>query len=151
MTEFEDRLFDLQEETRYPVRMMILSQLVDDDGQAHYTKHAHRAMLERTERGVVLDSDEEQDGERLHLTLTCEPGKATMKRKGEVCALLHFEEGKRVEGRYITAYGDIHIATDTRFVRLSTQPQGGKLTLNYAVYAGGDKTSDAQLEIQWRR
>ena len=72
-------------------------------------------------------------------------------RAGEVCALLHFEEGKRVEGRYITAYGDIHVATDTRFVRLSVQPHGGKLLLNYAVYAGGDKTSDAQLEIQWRR
>jgi len=39
---------------------------------------------------------------------------------------------------------------DTRRVSLLGDETGGRMTLDYAVFVGGEKTSDALLEISWR-
>ena len=137
-------------EDKMKVRMCIISRMRDDEGQMHETKNAHRGLLARTANGMVLEYDEEQDGEKAHIELSCEGAKAQMLRKGMTSARLVFEPGKRTASKYITMYGEIPVAVETRRVALVGDELGGKMTLDYAVYVGGDKTSDALLEIAWR-
>lgn len=132
------------------VRLCIVSRMRDDAGDMHETKNAHRGSLKKTARGVVLAYDEEQDGEKAHIELTCEGNYAQMVRRGMTSAKLVFEPGKRTNSAYVTMYGEIPVAVDTRRVAMLGDALGGKLTLDYAVYVGGEKTSDALLEIAWR-
>ena len=137
-------------EDKKKVRMCIISRMRDDEGQMHETKTAHRGLLARTATGLVLEYDEDQDGEKAHIELSCEGAKAQMLRKGMTSARLIFEPGKRTSSAYVTIYGEIPVAVETRRVALVGDELGGKMTLDYAVYVGGDKTSDALLEIAWR-
>ena len=99
---------------------------------------------------MILEYDEEQDGEKAHIELTCEGAKAQMLRKGMTSARLVFEPGKRTSSAYVTMYGEIPVAVETRKVQMLGDALGGTLTLDYAVYVGGDKTSDALLDVTWK-
>ena len=132
------------------IRLCIVSRMRDDAGEMHETKTAHRGLLTKTANGVILEYDEEQDGEKAHIELTCEGAKAQMLRKGMTSARLVFEPGKRTSRAYVTIYGEIPVAVQTRKVQLLGDELGGTLTLDYAVYVGGDKTSDALLQITWK-
>lgn len=132
------------------IRLCIVSRMRDDVGEMHETKTAHRGLLTKTANGVVLEYDEEQDGEKAHIELTCEGAKAQMLRKGMTSARLVFEPGKRTSSAYVTIYGEIPVAVQTRKVLMLGDALGGTLTLDYAVYVGGDKTSDALLDITWK-
>ncbi len=132
------------------IRLCIVSRMRDDLGEMHETKTAHRGVITKNAAGCILEYDEEQDGERAHIALTCEQGRAEMLRTGMTSARLVFEPGKRTASAYVTIYGEIPVAVDTRRVTMLGDELGGKLTLDYAVYVGGEKTSDALLEIAWR-
>lgn len=137
-------------EEKKKIRLCIVSRMRDDKGELHEMKTAHRGLLMKTAQGVVLEYDEEQDGERAHIELTCENGRAQMLRRGMTSARLIFEPGERTSSAYVTIYGEIPVAVDTRAVTMLGDALGGRLTLDYAVYVGGEKTSDALLEVTWR-
>lgn len=137
-------------EEKKKVRMCIISRMRDDAGDVNEIKNAHRGWLSKTAGGVILEYDEEQDGERAYIEVTCEGGRAQMIRKGMTSARLVFEPGKRTSSAYVTMYGEIPVAVDTRRVTMIGDEAGGKMTLDYAVYVGGDKTADTMLEILWR-
>lgn len=132
------------------IRLCIISRMRDDVGEMHETKTAHRGLLTKTATGVILEYDEEQDGEKAHIELTCEGAKAQMLREGMTSARLVFEPGKRTSSAYVTIYGEIPVAVQTRKVQMLGDALGGTLTLDYAVYVGGDKTSDALLNVTWK-
>ena len=137
-------------EEKKKVRMCIISRMRDDAGDVNEINNAHRGWLSKTAGGVILEYDEEQDGERAYIEVTCEGGRAQMIRKGMTSARLVFEPGKRTSSAYVTMYGEIPVAVDTRRVTMIGDEAGGKMTLDYAVYVGGDKTADTMLEILWR-
>ena len=132
------------------VRLCIVSRMRDDEGQTHEIKNAHRGLLRKTPQGVILEYDEDHDGERAHIELTCEPKRAQMLRKGMTSAKLIFESGRRTSSAYVTLYGEIPVAVDTRRIDLLSDEAGGRLTLDYALYVGGDKTADTLLKVIWR-
>ena len=61
-------------EEKKKVRLCIISRMRDDEGQMHETKTAHRGLLSKTANGMVLEYDEEQDGEKAHMILFGEEG-----------------------------------------------------------------------------
>ena len=137
-------------EEKKKIRLCIVSRMRDDAGEMHETKNAHRGLLAKTARGVILEYDEEQDGERAHIELTCQGECAQMLRRGMTSARLVFEPGRRTNSAYVTMYGEIPVAVDTRRVDIQESGRGGDLLLDYDVYMGGERTSSARMEITWR-
>ena len=137
-------------EEKKKIRLCIISRMRDDQGETHEIKSAHRGWLRSTAQGFTLEYDEEQDGEKAHIELTCEGTRAQMLRKGMTSARLVFEPGKRTSSAYVTIYGEIPVSVDTRRVAMLGDETGGKMTLDYAVYVGGEKTADTLLEAAWR-
>ena len=132
------------------VRLRIVSRMTDPDGDVFETKNARTGALCQTPQGLVLDYDDMQDGERAHITLTAREGFATMQRKGLTSAMLTFVPGEKRASKYVTMYGDIPVAVDTRRVALERGENGGELTLDYDVYVAGERTSSAALSVTWR-
>lgn len=137
-------------EEKQKIRLCIVSRMRDDQGDVHQTKTAHRGLLTKTAKGVTLEYDEDQDGEKAHIALTCEGARAEMLRKGMTSARLIFEPGRRTASAYVTIYGEIPVAVDTRKAVMLGDEISGRMMLDYAVFVGGEKTSDALLEITWR-
>ncbi|MBR5288899.1 MAG: DUF1934 domain-containing protein [Clostridia bacterium] len=137
-------------EEKKKIRLCIVSRMRDDVGELHETKNAHRGLLTRTAQGVILEYDEDQDGEKAHIELTCESRRAQMLRRGMTSAQLVFEPGRRTASAYVTMYGEIPVAIETRRVALLGDELGGRLTLDYAVFVGGEKTSDTLLDVTWK-
>ena len=131
-------------------RLRVVSRMTDPDGDVHETKNARTGTFARTSQGVVLDYDDVQEGERAHVTLTMREGWAQMCRRGMTSAVLTFVPAERCASKYVTVYGDIPVAVDTRRVALVRGENGGELALSYDVYVGGERTSSAELAVTWR-
>ena len=138
------------------IRLRIVSRLTQFDGDVMETKNARSGMLRCEGGAMMLEYDDVQDDERAHIVLEMHAGRmpgenrVRMLRKGMTSAQLTFLPGKRVSSSYVTMYGEIPVAVDTRRVTILTQENGGCLTLDYDVYMGGEKTSSALMEVTWR-
>ena len=137
-------------------RIRIISRLTEPDGDVHEIKNARSGLVKETADGIVLDYDDVQDEEKAHIVLTMKPGRfpgenrARMQRKGMVSSMLTFLPGQKVASSYVTIYGEIPVAVDTRSVVIEQDERGGDLKLDYDVYMGGERTSSARMEITWR-
>lgn len=137
-------------------RLRIISRMTEPDGDVHEIKNARSGLVKETADGIVLEYDDVQDEEKAHIILTMKPGRsarenrARMQRRGMVSSMLTFLPGQKVASSYVTIYGEIPVAVDTRSVDIERSDKGGVLTLDYDVYMGGERTSSAQMEITWR-
>ena len=138
------------------VRLRVISRMRDADGTPLETKNAHRGTLVRTDGAIELAYDEERDGEKARITLTLQAGpaprdnRASMRRRGMTRGELRFVPGRCEPGSYVTPYGEIPVAVDTRRVDIEQTETGGVLTLDYDVYMGGERSASALLEVTWR-
>ena len=137
-------------------RMRIISRLTEPDGDVHEIKNARSGLVRLTPEGIVIEYDDVQDEEKAHIVLTLKQGRnakenrARMQRKGMVSSMLTFLPGQKVSSSYVTIYGEIPVAVDTRSVEIEVGDKGGDLRLDYDVYMGGEITSRARMEITWR-
>lgn len=138
------------------VRLRIISRLTEPDGDVHEIKNARSGLIRETPDGIVLEYDDVQDEEKAHIVLTMKPGKAPrenrarMQRKGMIASVLTFLPGQKTNSSYVTIYGEIPVAVNTRTVSIEKSAAGGMLTMDYDVYMGGERTSSAVMEITWR-
>ena len=137
-------------------RLRVISRLTEPDGDVHEIKNARSGLVKETPDGIVPEYDDVQDEEKAHIILTMKPGRmprenrARMQRKGMVSSMLTFLPGQKVSSNYVTIYGEIPVAVDTRSVSIEQRENGGDLKLDYDVYMGGERTSSAMMEITWR-
>ena len=137
-------------------RMRIISRMTEPDGDVHEIKNARSGLVKETPDGIVLEYDDVQDEEKAHIILTMKQGRmprenrARMQRKGMVSSMLTFLPGQKVASSYVTIYGEIPVAVDTRSVTIEQRENSGDLKLDYDVYMGGERTSSALMEITWR-
>ena len=137
-------------------RLRVISRLTEPDGDVHEIKNARSGLVKEIPEGIVLEYDDVQDEEKAHIVLTMKPGRtprenrARMQRRGMVSSMLTFLPGQKVSSSYVTLYGEIPVAVDTRTVSIEQDEKGGMLTLDYDVYMGGERTSGARMEITWR-
>ena len=137
-------------------RLRVISRLTEPDGDVHEIKNARSGLVKEIPEGIVLEYDDVQDEEKAHIVLTMKPGRtprenrARMQRRGMVSSMLTFLPGQKVSSSYVTLYGEIPVAVDTRTVSIEQDEKGGMLTLEYDVYMGGERTSGARMEITWR-
>ena len=137
-------------------RLRVISRLTEPDGDVHEIKNARSGLIKETAEGIMLEYDDVQDEEKAHIVLTMKPGRtprenrARMQRRGMVSSMLTFLPGQKVASSYVTIYGEIPVAVDTRTVSIEQDEKGGELRLDYDVYMGGERTSGARMEITWR-
>ena len=137
-------------------RMRIVSRLTEPDGDVHEIKNARSGLVKNTPEGIVIEYDDVQDEEKAHIVLTLKQGRnakenrARMQRMGMVSSMLTFLPGQKVTSSYVTIYGEIPVAVDTRSVEIELSEKGGDLCLDYDVYMGGERTSRARMDIAWR-
>jgi len=137
-------------------RIRIISRLTEPDGDVHEIKNARSGFLKATADSTVLEYDDVQDEEKAHIVLEMKTGRnekenrARMQRRGMVSSQLTFLPGQKVASSYVTMYGEIPVAVDTRRVEIREDEKGGDLLLDYDVYMGGERTSSARMEITWR-
>lgn len=138
------------------VRLRVVSRLTEPDGDVHEIRNARSGIVKESDNEIVLEYDDVQDEERAHIILTMKPGRsakenrARMQRKGMVSSVLTFLPGQKAASSYVTIYGEIPVAVDTRSVDIIRDDKGGVLALDYDVYMGGEITSRAKMEITWR-
>ncbi|MDO4741707.1 MAG: DUF1934 domain-containing protein, partial [Eubacteriales bacterium] len=125
-------------------------------GDVHEIKNARSGIIREENGAMVLEYDDVQDEEKAHIILTMHPGRnamenrARMQRRGMVASSLAFLPGQKAASSYVTIYGEIPVAVDTRRVLLTREENSGTLLLDYDVYMGGELTSGALLEVTWR-
>ena len=138
------------------VRIRIVSRLTEPDGDVHEIKNARSGFVKQVAEGTVLEYDDVQDDEKAHIVLTMKVGRsekenhAKMQRRGMISSQLIFLPGQNAASSYVTMYGEIPVAVDTRSVVIHESDKGGDLLLDYDVYMGGERTSSARMEITWR-
>ena len=144
----EERLENGRPERR--ARIRLLAKMTDPQGHVHETKHARAGICRMQDGGILLEYDEEQEGERAHVVLTAGSRQAAMRRRGGMSGTLRFVPGERTSSTYETDYGEIPVAVFTHSVAMERTQTGGELRLEYDLFVGGDKTASARMDVTWR-
>lgn len=99
----EERLENGRPERR--ARIRLLAKMTDPQGHVHETKHARAGICRMQDGGILLEYDEEQEGERAHVVLTAGSRQAAMRRRGGMSGTLRFvpASGQAAPMRRITA------------------------------------------------
>lgn len=131
-------------------RLRIISVMRDPCGEKNELKYARSGTVREEDGGIVIEYDDEQDGERAHIEVHAASGRAKMIRRGMTSAQLTFLPGERTSSAYVTMYGEIPVMIDTRQALLLRAENGGDVLLGYDVYVGGEMTARTELRITWR-
>ena len=97
---------------------------------------------------VSYDENGELTG---HTTVAFDGKTVTMKREeSDFNAVMSFAYGERLEGLYITPFGEISLETETKEIYSAVNENGGIIEFFYELYSGSQLQSlnEMRMEIQ---
>lgn len=75
----------------------------------------------------------------------------TVRRTGEISTHMIFEQGKRHLVYYDTVYGSLLVGISTHKLSMGLTPEGGKLTIDYAIEIDSAVANEIRLELDISR
>lgn len=103
-------------------------------GKTYVTYKEHRDMGMGNSR-VVLKIEEDM---------------VTMRRMGDFQTVMIYKSGEITDFNYGTPFGELNIKIRTERIENTLTEDGGRLTMEYLLFTGGDVTKN-ELEIKVRR
>ena len=85
--------------------------------------------------------------------LALEPSRVSMTRRGASIGIdteIHFEEGKRFQGYYDTAFGPVEMEVLTNRLQNNVTPSGGDIDIDYNISLKGLGEGRSRLSINVR-
>lgn len=101
--------------------------------------------LEKRQDGSILLQYQGEEQEQN--TITVEPGRVTVERRGETCYQMIFETGQRHSGPYQTPYGTLEMTVVTHSLE-NAMADSGILSIIYHLVFGGVETEQTQLRLK---
>lgn len=106
-------------------------------------------------RTIYLRYQEPQDGptsEEVPVTIKFRAdGDVSLTRSGENRLRMHFSAGKRIAAHYKTPYGIVPVETVTPHLNVAfhDRPFGGRLSVDYRLYAGEQLLGNYSIRLQF--
>ncbi|KRM58959.1 DUF1934 domain-containing protein [Secundilactobacillus malefermentans] len=139
--------------TGIPVIIHLQTSTVQDGERSNYVLDVEGRLVQIGET-LYLRYEEATDDSDETATVTMKilpSGDVQLTRNGSNRSRLFFSNGKRVQAQYKTPFGTLAIDTVTPTLKLSFQdsPFGGKIGIDYFLYAGEELLSEHQIRLQF--
>lgn len=89
--------------------------------------------------GGTLEYDEEQNGARVHSTLTVKDGRATLTKTGDINCNFSFVSGEQTVSLYRTGAFSFDVKINTKRIQYDATPNACAIRLIYSMNIGGQE------------
>jgi uncharacterized beta-barrel protein YwiB (DUF1934 family) len=134
------------------IKLENVQQIIDDEEKQHFNNNYQGEFYIKNEKLYLsyLDDAEGMDGSQTIVKIDPERERVLLLRQEPAAMKQDFRTGKKQEGYFKTAYGEIKMAVKTKRLEMEIRDNSGLIRINYQVYLGGELNAEHHLKINYK-
>ena len=134
------------------IKLENVQQIIDDNDQQQINNNYQGEFYIKNEKLYLSyeDDAEGMDQARTIVKIDPERERVLLLRHEPAAMKQDFVIGKKQEGYFKTAYGEIKIAVKTTNLEIDINDNTGIIKINYQVYLGGELNAEHRLKINYK-
>ena len=134
------------------IKLENLQKLTDDPEKQKINNQYRGEFYIKNEKLYLsyLDDAEGMDGSQTIVKIDPERERVLLLRQEPAAMKQDFRIGKKQEGYFKTAYGEIKMAVKTKRLEMEISDNSGLIRINYQVFLGGELNAEHHLKINYK-
>jgi len=134
------------------IKLENVQQLIDDQEKQRLNNQYQGEFYIKNEKLYLSyqDDAEGMDGARTVVKIDPERERVLLLRHQPAAMKQDFVIGKKQEGYFKTAYGEIKMAVKTKRLEMEISENAGLIRINYQVFLGGELNAEHHLKINYK-
>jgi uncharacterized beta-barrel protein YwiB (DUF1934 family) len=134
------------------IKLENVQQIIDDQEKQRLNNQYQGEFYIKNEKLYLSyqDDAEGMDGARTVVKIDPERERVLLLRHQPAAMKQDFVIGKKQEGYFKTAYGEIKMAVKTKRLEMEISENAGLIRINYQVFLGGELNAEHHLKINYK-
>lgn len=134
------------------IKLENVQQIVDDQEKQKINNNYQGEFYIKNEKLYLSyeDNAEGIDGSQTIVKIDPDRERVLLLRQEPAAMKQDFVCGKKQEGYFKTAYGEIKIAVKTKRLEMEISEKSGLIRINYQVFLGGELNAEHHLKINYK-
>ncbi|TDO95055.1 uncharacterized beta-barrel protein YwiB (DUF1934 family) [Halanaerobium saccharolyticum] len=134
------------------IKLENVQQIIDDQEKQRINNQYQGEFYIKNEKLYLSyqDDAEGMDGARTVVKIDPERERVLLLRHQPAAMKQDFVIGKKQEGYFKTAYGEIKMAVKTKRLEMEISENAGLIRINYQVFLGGELNAEHHLKINYK-
>ena len=134
------------------IKLVNVQDLITDNDQETIKNEYDGEFYIKNEKLYLsyIDNGEGMDGARTVVKIDPELERVLLLRQDPAAMKQDFIVGKKQEGYFNTAYGEIKIAVKTTKLEIDIEDNTGIIKINYQLFLGGELHAEHRLKLNYK-
>ena len=134
------------------IKLENVQQIIDDQEKQQLNNNYQGEFYIKNEKLYLKYEDDAEgiDGAQTVVKIDPERERVLLLRQEPAAMKQDFVCGKKKEGYFKTAYGEIKMAVKTKRLEIEIADNSGLIRINYQVFLGGELNAEHQLKIKYK-
>jgi len=134
------------------IKLENVQQLIDDQEKQQLNNQYQGEFYIKNEKLYLSYQDDAEgiDSSRTVVKIDPERERVLLLRHEPAAMKQEFVCGKKQEGYFKTAYGEIKMAVKTKRLEMEISDNSGLIRINYQVFLGGELNAEHHLKINYK-
>ena len=134
------------------IKLENVQQLIDDQEKQQLNNQYQGEFYIKNEKLYLSYQDDAEgiDSSRTVVKIDPERERVLLLRHEPAAMKQEFVCGKKQEGYFKTAYGEIEMAVKTKRLEMEISDNSGLIRINYQVFLGGELNAEHHLKINYK-
>jgi uncharacterized beta-barrel protein YwiB (DUF1934 family) len=134
------------------IKLENVQQIIDDQEKQQINNHYQGEFYIKNEKLYLSYKDDAEGIGRSQTVVKIDPERerVLLLRQDPAAMKQDFVCGKKQEGYFKTAYGEIKMAVKTKKLEMEISENAGLIRINYQVFLGGELNAEHHLKINYK-
>ncbi|MFP4198182.1 MAG: DUF1934 domain-containing protein [Halanaerobium sp.] len=134
------------------IRLENIQLIIDEQEEQKINNHYQGEFYIKNEKLYLSYNDDAEgiDGARTVVKIDPERERVLLLRQEPAAMKQVFRTGKKQEGYFKTAYGEIKMAVKTMSLEMELSDNSGLIRISYQVFLGGELNAEHHLKINYK-
>ncbi|MFN2340751.1 MAG: DUF1934 domain-containing protein [Halanaerobium sp.] len=134
------------------IKLENIQQIIDDQEKQELNNNYQGEFYIKNDKLYLKYKDDAEgiDGAQTVVKIDPERERVLLLRQEPAAMKQDFICGKKQEGYFKTAYGEIKIAVKTKRLEMDISDNAGLIRINYQVFLGGELNAEHHLKIKYK-
>ena len=134
------------------IKLENIQEIIDDNDSQQINNQYQGEFYIKNEKLYLSyeDNAEGMDGARTIVKINPDQERVLLLRQDPAAMKQDFVIGKKQEGYFKTAYGEIKMAVKTKRLEMDISDNAGLIRINYQVFLGGELNAEHHLKINYK-
>ncbi|RCW60902.1 MULTISPECIES: DUF1934 domain-containing protein [Halanaerobium] len=134
------------------IKLENVQQIIDDQEKQQINNRYQGEFYSKNQKLYLSYQDDAEglDGSQTIIKIDPERERVLLLRQEPAAMKQDFVTGKKQEGYFKTAYGEIKMAVKTKRLEMEISDNAGLIRINYQVFLGGELNAEHHLKINYK-